>query len=200
LDGQPGIACTVMTADCLPALFCDRAGTRVAAAHAGWRGLAAACWKPPWTAWPCRRRRAGLAGACHWPASLRSGPEVRDAFGSNAEAAEAFVDGERPGKFMADIYALARMRLAARGVTAVYGGGFCTVSDPRFFSYRRTSHVVGLPPCLAGPLAVLICINSRRLNLPESTASIGYLAGFFIQDGLGASIAPPAQKEGTPCE
>ncbi|MNF09194.1 Laccase domain protein YfiH [compost metagenome] len=64
---------------------------------------------------------------------------MRDAFTAvHPEAARAFVDGARSGKLMADIYGLARIRLAARGVTAVYGGGFCTVSDERFFSYRRT--------------------------------------------------------------
>ena len=73
------------------------------------------------------------------PKAFEVGLEVRDAFTAvHPEAARAFVDGERPGKLMADIYELARIRLAARGVTAVYGGGYCTVSDGRFFSYRRT--------------------------------------------------------------
>jgi len=137
---QPGIACTVMTADCLPALFCDRAGTRVAAAHAGWRGLAGGVLE-------ATLDRLALApeevlvwlGPAIGPQAFEVGLEVRDAFTAvHPEAATAFVEGERPGKLMADIYALARIRLAARGVTAVYGGGYCTVSDPRFFSYRRT--------------------------------------------------------------
>ncbi|MEK1907792.1 MAG: laccase domain-containing protein, partial [Pseudomonas sp.] len=68
------------------------------------------------------------------------GAEVREAFvACHAEAAQAFHPSVNSGKFMADIYALARIRLAARGVTAVYGGGYCTVNDPRFFSYRRAS-------------------------------------------------------------
>jgi len=72
------------------------------------------------------------------PAAFEVGAEVREAFmATHPETAQAFVPGDKPGKYMADIYALARLRLAARGVTAVYGGGFCTVSDPRFFSYRR---------------------------------------------------------------
>lgn len=137
---QPGIACTVMTADCLPALFCDRAGTCVAAAHAGWRGLAGGVLE-------ATLDRLALApeevlvwlGPAIGPQAFEVGLEVRDAFTAvHPEAARAFVEGERPGKLMADIYALARIRLAARGVTAVYGGGYCTVSDPRFFSYRRT--------------------------------------------------------------
>ncbi|BDM20869.1 MULTISPECIES: peptidoglycan editing factor PgeF [Pseudomonas] len=137
---QPGVACTVMTADCLPALFCDRAGTRVAAAHAGWRGLAGGVLE-------ATLDRLALApeevlvwlGPAIGPKAFEVGLEVRDAFTAvHPEAARAFVDGERPGKLMADIYELARIRLAARGVTAVYGGGFCTVSDERFFSYRRT--------------------------------------------------------------
>ena len=74
------------------------------------------------------------------PAAFEVGVEVREAFvAEHAEAASAFVPGTQPGKFMADIYQLARIRLAAQGVTAVYGGGLCTVSDQRFFS---------LPPCI----------------------------------------------------
>ena len=74
------------------------------------------------------------------PQAFEVGPEVRETFVQQLpQAAEAFVPSQNPGKFMADIYMLARLRLAARGVTAVYGGGFCTVTDPRFFSYRRAS-------------------------------------------------------------
>ncbi|WP_407316971.1 peptidoglycan editing factor PgeF [Pseudomonas sp. nanlin1] len=135
----PGVACTVMTADCLPALFCDRAGTRVAAAHAGWRGLAAGV---------LEATAASLAvpgedvlvwlGPAIGPRNFEVGSEVRDAFtATHPQTAQAFVPGASPGKFIADIYALARLRLAAVGVTAVYGGGLCTVADPQFFSYRR---------------------------------------------------------------
>ena len=68
------------------------------------------------------------------------GGEVRDVFlADHPQAASAFVPSANAGRFMADIYALARLRLAACGVTAVYGGGFCTVSDPRFYSYRRAA-------------------------------------------------------------
>jgi hypothetical protein len=67
------------------------------------------------------------------------GPEVRETFVAQlAQAEQAFVPSHNPGKFMADIYSLARLRLAARGVTAVYGGDYCTVSDARFYSYRRS--------------------------------------------------------------
>ncbi len=137
----PSVACTVMTADCLPALFCDRAGTRVAAAHAGWRGLAAGV---------LEATAASLAvpgedvlvwlGPAIGPRNFEVGGEVRDAFmATHPQTAQAFVPGASEGKFIADIYALARLRLAAVGVTAVYGGGLCTVDDPQFFSYRRAS-------------------------------------------------------------
>ncbi|KNH47766.1 peptidoglycan editing factor PgeF [Pseudomonas lini] len=136
----PGIACTAMTADCLPALFCDRAGTRVAAAHAGWRGLAAGVLEATLDslAIPPEDVLVWL-GPAIGPQAFEVGPEVRETFVQQLpEAAKAFVPSQNAGKFMADIYELARLRLAARGVTAVYGGGFCTVTDPRFFSYRRS--------------------------------------------------------------
>ncbi|WP_018925900.1 peptidoglycan editing factor PgeF [Pseudomonas umsongensis] len=136
----PGIACTAMTADCLPALFCDRAGTRVAAAHAGWRGLAAGVLEATLDslAVPPEDVLVWL-GPAIGPQAFEVGPEVRETFVQQLpEAAKAFVPSQNAGKFMADIYELARLRLAARRVTAVYGGGFCTVTDPRFFSYRRS--------------------------------------------------------------
>lgn len=137
----PGIACAAMTADCLPALFCNRAGTRVAAAHAGWRGLAAGVLEATLDTLdvPAEDVLVWL-GPAIGPKAFEVGPEVREVFINQLpEAAEAFVPSNNAGKFMADIYLLARLRLAERGVTAVYGGGFCTVTDPRFFSYRRAS-------------------------------------------------------------
>ncbi len=136
----PGIACTSMTADCLPVLFCDRAGTRVAAAHAGWRGLAAGVLEATLDSLAVAPDQVLVwLGPAIGPTAFEVGPEVREAFVRQMpEAQQAFVPSANAGKFMADIYLLARLRLAARGVTAVYGGGFCTVSDPRFFSYRRS--------------------------------------------------------------
>jgi YfiH family protein len=130
-----------MTADCLPALFCDRAGTRVAAAHAGWRGLVNGVLEATLDsmATPAEDVLVWL-GPAIGPQAFEVGPEVREAFlAVQAEADQAFVPSANPGKYLADIYQLARLRLAARGVTAVYGGGFCTVTDPRFFSYRRSA-------------------------------------------------------------
>ncbi|CDF93548.1 MULTISPECIES: peptidoglycan editing factor PgeF [unclassified Pseudomonas] len=136
----PGIACTAMTADCLPVLFCNRAGTRVAAAHAGWRGLANGVLEATLDslATPADEIIAWL-GPAIGPQAFEVGPEVREAFIAQLPRAEqAFVPSHNAGKFLADIYELARLRLAARGVSTVYGGGLCTVTDPRFFSYRRS--------------------------------------------------------------
>ncbi|SEM92611.1 conserved hypothetical protein [Pseudomonas sp. ok272] len=135
----PGIACTAMTADCLPVLLCDRAGTRVAAAHAGWRGLAAGVLEATVDSLAVAPADVlAWLGPAIGPRAFEVGPEVREVFMAQLpQAAEAFVPSANVGKFMADIYHLARLRLAAYGVTAVYGGGFCTVTDPRFFSYRR---------------------------------------------------------------
>ncbi|WFC61321.1 peptidoglycan editing factor PgeF [Pseudomonas sp. REST10] len=138
---QPGIACTAMTADCLPALFCDRAGSRVAAAHAGWRGLAGGVLEATVQALNVAPQELLVwLGPAIGPAAFEVGGEVRDAFvQQHGAAAAAFVPGANAGKFMADIYQLARIRLAAIGVNAVFGGGLCTYNDARFYSYRRSA-------------------------------------------------------------
>ncbi len=138
---ESGIACAVLTADCLPVLFCSRDGDRVAAAHAGWRGLAAGMLEATVAAMACPGSELmAWLGPAIGPAAFEVGSEVRDAFVTqHAEASSAFVPSPNAGRFMADIYALARVRLSACGVAAVYGGGFCTVTDPRFYSYRRAA-------------------------------------------------------------
>ncbi|PZP23450.1 peptidoglycan editing factor PgeF [Pseudomonas kuykendallii] len=136
-----GVACAVLTADCLPALFCDRAGSRVAAAHAGWRGLAGGVLEATLDALEVDGDELLVwLGPAIGAQVFEVGGEVREAFiGTHGEAERAFVPSANTGRYIADIYQLARIRLAARGVTAVYGGGFCTFSDPRFYSYRRAN-------------------------------------------------------------
>ncbi|CAD5379766.1 Polyphenol oxidase [Pseudomonas sp. OF001] len=139
-SATPGVACTSMTADCLPVLFCDRDGTRVAAAHAGWRGLAAGVLEATVTALGCPADQVlAWLGPAIGPQAFEVGAEVREAFvAQHAEAAAAFVPSASAGRYMADLYRLARIRLAAVGVTMVYGGGLCTFTDAeRFYSYRR---------------------------------------------------------------
>ena len=136
---RPGVCCVVMTADCLPVLFCDAAGGVVAAAHAGWRGLCAGVLEQTVAAMavPAHTLLAYL-GPAIGPQAFVVGDEVRAAFvARDAQAAAAFCP-QPAGKWLADIYHLARLRLAACGVDRVYGGTWCTVSDAdRFFSYRR---------------------------------------------------------------
>lgn len=137
---EAGLACIVMTADCLPVLFCDRAGTRVAAAHAGWRGLHAGVLEKSIDAMGCEPAEIlAWLGPAIGPTAFEVGGEVRDAFlAEQAEAVAAFVPSPNEGKWLADIYRLARLRLARAGVTAIYGGECCTFSDSeRFYSYRR---------------------------------------------------------------
>lgn len=141
-SATPGIACAVLTADCLPALFCDRSGSRVAAAHAGWRGLAGGVLEATLDTLAVAPEDVLVwLGPAIGPQAFEVGAEVRDAFlAEHGETDVAFVPSRNDGRFMADIYRLARIRLAARGVTAVYGGGLCTFSDSeRFYSYRRNS-------------------------------------------------------------
>ena len=137
---QPGVACAIMTADCLPVLFCDRAGTRVAAAHAGWRGLAGGVIEQTLAALgvPADQLLVWL-GPAIGPDAFEVGEDVRQAFiNDDPVAVQAFEPAHRAGHYFADIYRLARQRLDRAGVTAVYGGGLCTVGDSgRFYSYRR---------------------------------------------------------------
>lgn len=141
-----GAVCAVMAADCMPVLLCDRAGGAVGAAHAGWRGLAGgvveaavrALGTPP-------ADMLAYLGPCIGPANFEVGEDVLAAFAAaDPLAACAFRPYPgRPGKWLCDLYALARQRLHAVGVRAVYGGGFCTVNDRRFFSHRRDQGTSG---------------------------------------------------------
>ena len=167
LTDEPGVACVVMVADCMPVLFCDEHGRAVGAAHAGWRGLAAGVLERTAEA---VARKAGPGARVHaylgpaiGPDAFEVGRDVFDAFVESATASEkdatagAFSqcvsrDGSRPlsqhassdapahasAKYLANIAALARVRLARAGVVAMTGGDLCTMSDPqRFYSFRR---------------------------------------------------------------
>ncbi|MCW9088263.1 MAG: peptidoglycan editing factor PgeF [Gammaproteobacteria bacterium] len=133
-----GEVCAVLTADCLPVLLCDSGGSVVAAVHAGWRGLLDGVIENTVA------RMAGWGEILAWlgpaigPQAFEVGEEVRQAF-INEDVATAGAFAPSPaGRWLADIYALARRRLQRAGVDAIYGGEYCTFSDPeRFYSYRR---------------------------------------------------------------
>ena len=150
---SPGCVSVVLVADCLPILFADRTGSVVAAAHAGWRGLAAgvientvrALRMPP-------QNLLAYLGPAIGPAAFEVGNEVRDAFVAFDPAAGYAFLPDKPDKWLADLYMLARQRLARAGLINVYGGGHCTYSDPeRFFSHRRDK--------VSGRMAALIWIE-----------------------------------------
>jgi len=128
----------ILTADCLPVLFCADDGTEVAAAHAGWRGLSSgvieACLRRVRTP---RERMLAWLGPAIGAVSYEVGEEVRAAFLSHDESAATAFRPTRPGHWSCDLYTLARLRLLAAGVTRVHGGGFDTFTDPRFYSHRR---------------------------------------------------------------
>lgn len=171
LSTRPGVACTIMVADCLPVLFTNTAGTAVAASHAGWRGMAGEGAAPAgqgvleatFDAFVRAVQRTDPAarhdsvavntlvwlGPCIGPEAFEVGPEVREAFVSkHAIAAACFNPSSAPGKYRANLQALARLRLQALGITQVSGNDgtppWCTVSQAsRFFSHRRDAVRLG---------------------------------------------------------
>jgi YfiH family protein len=131
--------CAVLTADCLPVLLASRTGDAVGVAHAGWRGLAAGVIEATVHAMAAEASQlVAWLGPAIGPRAYEVGADVRDAFlARDAQAASAFVPS-RPGHWQLDLYAVARQRLRAAGVTDVSGGAFCTHAQPeRFFSWRR---------------------------------------------------------------
>jgi polyphenol oxidase len=135
----PEVVCTVMVADCLPVLLCDRSGEAVAVAHAGWRGLAggvlestvAALGLPP-------SRLMAYLGPAIGPSAFEVGNDVRRAFVEADPDAGAAFRPRATGKWLADLFLLARQRLTRARIGAVYGGGLCTFThSERFFSHRR---------------------------------------------------------------
>jgi len=136
---QGGIVCAVLTADCLPVLFCDRQGRRVAVAHAGWRGLAAGVLEATVQALAVRANDILVwLGPAIGPQAFEVGAEVREAFSVQDKAAQQAFSACGDGRFMADLYQLARLRLHRMGIAAVYGGQYCTYQQPQdFYSYRR---------------------------------------------------------------
>ena len=143
ITGRTDLVLAVMTADCLPILFADTRGRMVGVAHAGWRGLAGGVAEATVDAMRARlgddARFVAWLGPAIGPAAFEVGAEVREAFcDRDAHAALAFVADVHTGKWRADLYRLARQRLASRGIVEVGGGDRCTVSEPRYFySHRR---------------------------------------------------------------
>ena len=134
-----GDLCAVRTADCLPVLFCSRDADEIAAAHAGWRGLAAGVLENTIAAMSASPTQLmAWLGPAISQANFEVGSEVRDVFvAHDPRAAECFAQNER-GRWQADLYGLARQRLAECGLKAIHGGQWCTFADAdRFHSYRR---------------------------------------------------------------
>jgi YfiH family protein len=136
---SPGTVCAVLVADCIPVLFADRAGTTVAIAHAGWRGIAGGVIENTVSKMEADPRTlVAYLGPGIGPGAFEVGADVRDAFLARDAAAAAAFKPHAAGKWHADLFYLARQCLQRAGIGGVYGGGLCTYSDARrFFSYRR---------------------------------------------------------------
>ncbi|MCC6989457.1 MAG: peptidoglycan editing factor PgeF [Acidobacteria bacterium] len=163
-----GVVCAVRIADCMPVLLCDRAGTAVGAAHAGWRGLSQGVVENTVAAMGCDPGELlAYLGPAIGPSAFEVGDDVLCAFVAVDPAARGAFAPLRPGKWLADLYALGRQRLVRAGVRAVYGGGLCTVTDAqRFFSYRRDG--------VTGRMAALVWLHPGPA--PGAAASAGTTA------------------------
>lgn len=152
------LACIVMTADCLPVVF--RQAGAVAAAHAGWRGLLNGVLESTLVNFNASQVDIWL-GPAIGPLAFEVGPEVREQFiAKHARAAEAFLPSANAGKWLADIYQLARITLQAAGIdpARIYGGQYCTYSDEQhFYSYRRTAKT--------GRLATVVYRTKRNIKV-----------------------------------
>lgn len=150
---QANTVCAVLTADCLPAIFTDKNGTQVAAAHAGWRGLCDGVLEETLKTFSNPTEVLVWLGPAIGPEAFEVGPEVRKAFMAvDAQAEQAFKSSHNEGKWLGNLYLLAKQRLALFGCEQVYGGDFCTFTDQeRFYSYRRDG--------VTGRMATLIWIE-----------------------------------------
>jgi polyphenol oxidase len=148
---EPGRVCAVMTADCLPVVFADRAGTRIGVAHAGWRGLVGGVLEATVSALQTEPGQlVAWLGPAIGPAAFEVGPEVRAAFIARDGANEAAFVRNAAGRFQADLYGLARRALARAGLHRVSGGGRCTHREAAdFFSFRRDGGRTGRMATLA---------------------------------------------------
>ncbi len=153
VTSHPGLACTIMVADCLPVLFTDSRGQAVAAAHAGWRGLAGGVLERTLSVF-CDLARSEVPdvmawlGPCIGPGAFEVGEDVREAFISVDVGADTCFRALAGGKYLADLPGLARRRLEAAGVSRIYGNdstdSWCTVSQPTlFYSHRRDQRLLG---------------------------------------------------------
>jgi len=139
---ERGVVCAVLTADCMPVVVTDRGGSAVGIAHAGWRGLAAGILEATIDALARvgadRNDLIAWLGPAIGSAVFEVGADVHAAFCADDPDAAAFFAASCPGKWHADLYGLARLRLTGAGVASIHGGGECTYTDTgRFFSYRR---------------------------------------------------------------
>ncbi|WP_286240294.1 peptidoglycan editing factor PgeF [Neptuniibacter halophilus] len=150
---QPGLACVIMTADCLPVFFTDTAGKQVALAHAGWRGLAEGVLESTLARFADPQEVLVWLGPAIGPEAFEVGAEVRQQFMARLPESEAaFEPATESGKYLADIYRLAELRLRSAGVEQISHCGLCTYTDKaRFYSYRRDGQT--------GRLASLIWID-----------------------------------------
>ena len=134
----PGTVLAILTADCLPVLFCSADGRQIGAAHAGWKGLAAGVLEATVEQMQIAPQRVlAWIGPCVGKASYEIDAPVREAFVTMDAATDAYFEATRPGHWLCDMAGLARYRLCKAGVEQIYGGGFDTRADERFYSYRR---------------------------------------------------------------